>query len=282
MVVGHLILTRYNLTLAEKRSEGLGQDQDWLEHRLRLFSYYTFPSVAAQTVRSFRWLVFIHPDTPTWVKRRLDEDRAAANMYLVETPVFDRKLAVEAAHQYVGRGTTHLLTTTLDNDDALARSFVGQLQGNVRAVDFEVINFLRGFRFVERSGAIYHCQLRSNPFMSAVERLEQARTIWAYLPHHTLADRVRQVRDIRSDPVWLQVVHDRNLAATSAWGWMRARPKELRDLFSIASDVYIDERTGPRVWPENVWRWLERRLINRLDSETRARLRQRVRRWRER
>jgi hypothetical protein len=273
MKIAHLILTRFNIAFWYKPSETISQDPRWLEERLRLFFLYTFPSVAGQDVRAFTWLVFVRPDTPTSVKRQLERDGAAANMHVVETPSFDPAFAAHIARQHVGSGTTHLVTTTLDSDDALARSFVGQVHSHARPVDFELINFVEGLRLVERTGTLYHCQLRSNPFITAVEKLEQAKTIWAYLPHSTLLERVREVRDVISSPLWLQVVHGRNAAATGAWGLLRARAAELRGRFSVGADLYLDEQGGAQLWLENVRRRLERLVINRLDPENRARLR---------
>jgi hypothetical protein len=198
-------------------------------------------------------------------------------MHVVETPSFDPEFAARVARKHIGSGVTHLVTTTLDSDDALARSFVGQVRSQARDVEFELINFVEGLRLVERTGALYHCRLRSNPFITAVEKLEQAKTIWGYLPHATILERVREVRDVISDPLWLQVVHGGNAAATGPWGLLRARPAELRGRFSVGADVYVDEQAGLQLRLENIRRRFERLLINGLDPKTRARLRQRLR-----
>jgi Putative rhamnosyl transferase len=277
MNLAHLILTKFNIRPASPTS----LDPGWLEDRLCLFFRYTFPSVAAQDVRSFSWLVFIHPDTPASVKLRLQRDRAAANMHVVETPSFDHpEFAARTARKHIGSGATHLVTTTLDSDDALARSFVGQVHRHARAVEFELINFVEGLRLVERTGALYHCRLRSNTFITAVEKLEQAKTIWGYLPHGTILERFPEVRDVISGPLFLQVVHGGNISATGPWGLRRARAAELRRHFSVGADVYLDEQAGLQFWLENVRRRFERLLIDRLDPKARAGLRYWVRRLR--
>jgi hypothetical protein len=278
MSFGHVILTRFNISFWHKPSQTISQDSDWLEERLRLFFRYTFPSVAAQDVRSFSWLVFIHPNTPTSVKQQLERDRAAGNMHLVETPAFDPALASRDARKHIGSGATHLVTTTLDSDDALARSFVGQVHTHARAVEFELINFVQGLRFVERTGALYHCRLPANPFITAVEKVEQAKTIWGYLPHATILNRVREIRDVVSSPLWLQVVHGGNVAATGPWGLRRALAAELNGQFSVGADVYLAEQARLQLWLENLRRRFERLLIERLAPKTRTSLRHWLRR----
>jgi Putative rhamnosyl transferase len=277
MMLGHLILTRHSVQFWSKRSETAWREPAWHEERLRLFFQYTFPSVAAQDVRAFKWLVFVHPETPTAVKQRLERDGGAANLHIIETPFFDPEVAARVAREHIAPEVTHLVTTTLDSDDALARSFVRQAQSHARAVDNEIINFVQGFRLIERTGALYHCRLRANPFITAVERREQAKTIWAYLPHATVLERVREVRDIVSSPLWLQVVHGGNVAATGAWGLRRAWPAELSRHLSLGPGVHLDEPTRLRIWTENVRRRLERAVANRLGPETRVWLRNRLR-----
>ena len=202
-------------------------------------------------------------------------------MHVVETPSSDHpEFAARIVRKHIGSGTTHIVTTTLDSDDALARSFVGQVHSQAGAVDFELINFVEGLRLVVRTGALYHCRLRSNPFVSVVEKLEQAKTIWSYLPHATLLERFREVRDVVSGPQWLQVVHGGNIAATGPWGLPRARAAELTRHFSVGDDVYLDEQAGLQFQLENVRRRLERLLINRLDPKARAGMRYWLRRLR--
>jgi hypothetical protein len=277
MTFDHVILTRFSVRFWSKRSETAWQEPAWLEERLRLFFRYTFPSVAAQDVAAFTWLVFVHPDTPTPVKRRLERDGVAANMRLVETPAFDPGVAADVVREHTRSAASHLVTTTLDSDDALARSFVGQVQSQVRAVECELVNFVQGFRLIERSGALYHCRLQANPFITAIERRDVARTIWGYLPHARILERGQEVRDVVSNPAWLQVVHGGNVAATGAWGLERARPDELRTHFSLAPEVDLDQRTRLQIWSENVRRYLERMVVKRLGHQTRLRLRNRLR-----
>ena len=171
---------------------------------------------------------------------------------------FDPGFAARVVRDHIGSEVTHLVTTTLDSDDALARSFVAQAQTHARAVEYEIINFVESFRLIERTGALY-CRLWTNPFITAVERRDEAKTIWGYpLPHATDLERVPEVRDVISSPLWLQVVHGGNVAATDAWGLCRAWPAELSRHLSLEPGIHLAERTRRQKLAENTRRRLER------------------------
>jgi len=60
----HYILTRFNTGLY-RRTEGLTVSPDeWMEHRLRLFTSLTLPSIRGQSCQDFTWLVLMDRRTP--------------------------------------------------------------------------------------------------------------------------------------------------------------------------------------------------------------------------
>jgi N-acetylglucosaminyl-diphospho-decaprenol L-rhamnosyltransferase len=70
VTIDHVLLTRFNLP--SKGPESLIRAQEgWLQRRVELFQRYTIPSVAAQTVSGFHWIVYIDPESPPWLLERL-------------------------------------------------------------------------------------------------------------------------------------------------------------------------------------------------------------------
>ena len=119
MNIDHVLLTRFNLP--SKGPESLIRAQDgWLQRRVELFERYTIPSVAAQTV-----LVFTGLFTST---RRAPAGCSTASRRTLligaYTPIFRdeatwREVGADARQLTGARGEL-LITTNLDNDDALA------------------------------------------------------------------------------------------------------------------------------------------------------------------
>ncbi len=49
----------------------------WLEDRVELFERYCLPSVAAQTDRRFSWIIYFDPQSPAWLRQRIEGHTAA-------------------------------------------------------------------------------------------------------------------------------------------------------------------------------------------------------------
>src|SRR3954468_14246924 len=114
-----LVVTRYGLGV---------NDASWLEHRLRLISAITAPSLAAQSERRFTWAVFVDPTLPDRLRRPLEE--------LLE-PLDHAVLVESSEHPYTTEGFLRLarelgtvsgdewlFTARLDDDDAWHRDVV--------------------------------------------------------------------------------------------------------------------------------------------------------------
>jgi hypothetical protein len=189
----HVILTRFNVRVEQAPRAG----HDWLEHRFALFERFCLPSVEAQTCADFDWIIFCNPDIPRAFLERLrgySRFRALQPIYFRNT--FDQGMA-RAAVAELARGHSHLITTRLDNDDAISRTFVETIQQNFRGQEYEFLNFT------------------SNAFISLVESVENYTTV--YCGNHMELDQRGRIVQIAKPAAWLQVVHSRNLS-NQVWG----------------------------------------------------------------
>lgn len=204
----HFLLTRFNVAHRELRdfaSERHGLGVDWLDHRVSIFERVCAPSIAAQTTEGFRWLVFVHPDTPEPYRTRIVKAVGARGEV-----VWSQTGSVEEVRTLVA-GAGLLVTTRLDNDDALARTHLADIQREVerQAGPPYFLNFPHGAQ-LHLSGVAVHREHRSSPFLSYVEN--DAMTVWGFGSHIYLDD-APEVRQVAHDsPAWLQFIHDRNLA----------------------------------------------------------------------
>lgn len=191
----HLIITRFNLRI---REYGPAVDDDGLRHRLGLFRSFTLTSVRAQTSRSFRWFVLCDEDSPPWLLSELEAEPVVEVLRMGEWAV---EAFVETIGPHVRRGA-RLVTTRLDNDDALATDLVERVQPLARPLDVGFILFPNGLFYSE---GLLHCGRDDlNAFVTRVESTS-ARTVYEF-PHIEVARHGPVVQ--HRDRMWIQVVHD--------------------------------------------------------------------------
>lgn len=206
-----IVLTRFNLRTSVTGGRDV-TDEDWLHRRLTLFETFCLPSMQAQSA-PHDWLVWFDSETPSAVKRRIETHRGFTPMYVEGT--LDHETLISRIAGRVPAEATHLLTTRLDNDDGIASSFLARLQSVAGAADRDLfLNFPLGYQW--RDGRLYYSYQSANPFLSYVERLAaQSRDRGILSVAHGNHDSVvknGQLRQIWTPPMWLQVLHESNVA----------------------------------------------------------------------
>ena len=96
-----------------------------MEHRWRLFEAFCLPSVQCQTAARFRWLVRFDPATPEAHRQRFR--RLTAGMTNV-SPLWRAEPFSAAIGALLDPSAELLLTTRLDNDDALHRTAMARIR----------------------------------------------------------------------------------------------------------------------------------------------------------
>lgn len=200
----HVILTRFNVGLDATTREG----DAWLRERVALFETFTLPSMVGQSRPPDAWILFCDSTagSPDWFRERaLRYERQGIIVEWVAE--FSLEQCRRAILHRVPAHTPWLLSTRLDNDDAIARDFVLNIQRHFR-LKREVLNFTVGLQYAGRR--IYWRIDPRGPFTTLVERAgNHISTVFA--EEHSHLDRVAPVRQIRMRPMWLQVIHGRNL-----------------------------------------------------------------------
>ncbi|MCC3762509.1 putative rhamnosyl transferase [Glycomyces sp. TRM65418] len=111
-------------------------NEQWLEYRWQLFETLALPSIDAQSARDFIWVLGIDRDMPRRFRERLD-GLVAERPYLrlLELELFDdfeprfQRWCAEAS-----KGFAHVLTTRIDNDDAIHRELLAEVQRTGRGL----------------------------------------------------------------------------------------------------------------------------------------------------
>ena len=163
-----------------------------------------------------------------------------------------------------------LLTTRLDNDDALNPRFIETVQSHARPGVREFLNPTYGL--IVAYGRLYRHRGYSNPFITLSEPAAESRTV--LIDQHALLARHGPVRQFALPDAWIQVVHGGNLA-NQACG-VRISPTKVSpdvlppSLSASLADVRLGElvlsnsfgflrRNAGPAWRRVRSRWAERR-----------------------
>jgi len=290
----HFLLTKFNVGLYPSRDymartdkRGLKPADDaerWMEHRVRVFEKYCIPSVMNQSSKDFRWLVVFDENTPDEHRKRIDHyskhcgvvplysSRDFPETARCNIPgkvdgawlIWHYRVALPTVQDYIANqldeDTEFVITSRLDNDDAIHSDFVRRVQDfvptekptrpgpliklihrwtldrppkpdsfvdrqiykvvqrlarrflaeHVRNQDRFAVNFTWGYALEGQRVGLFANE--RNSFVSLIEKVNQAGgllTVWA--TEHKKVNRLARVMEINTLPLWVRVVHERNL-----------------------------------------------------------------------
>ena len=215
----HFILTRFNLRLwrQDKAGEPV-RTREWLDHRFALFEHYCLPSLMSQTCGEFSWIVLFDSQTPDEYKQRIAgyQSRCPQLVPVYVEPKDGLYFADIFRREVVQRmNARRVLTTYLDNDDALHVRFVDDLQKRVAELrDGTFVFYSHGLQFYTDRSYAMQIQYPRNHFVSVVEQGQAAtlRTIYGYGSHfyiHRL--RGARIHYVEAEPMWCEVIHEKNM-----------------------------------------------------------------------
>lgn len=242
--VDHVLLTRFNLP-SPGPERLIRASSGWLARRVTLFESFCLPSVVRQSSGDFRWIIYSDPESPDWLRDKLSElsegGRLFTAIYRESVP---RPVLVADIRRVVGNPGSLLLTTNLDNDDAIASDFVERVQALGReSIVYPTALFLaRGL--IKSEKRLYLRQDPTNAFCSVIETWDAPVCCWS--EWHNLLGQRMPVRAVGGKPGWLQVVHGGNVSnrvrgrLTSSEGY--------RDLFPDAAVRDIREPNRAEVF----------------------------------
>ncbi|WP_147303942.1 glycosyltransferase [Subtercola boreus] len=209
----HLLLTKFNiLTTLEYGPLEQRLDSEWLRARLVEFETFCLPSVAGQVGADFRWVVFCDEASPDWFKQKM---RSFGDVLI---PLFVSGMTNATMGQRLKtEGLTDerpLISTRLDNDDAIARDYLSNVQSHFANQDRLFVDYPIGLRACE--GALFSGLWRSNPFMSLIEASPDNGVpyLGVYFKQHHKVRKTEQIKTVWHSPVWLRAMHSANTVQT--------------------------------------------------------------------
>ena len=157
MIFKHFLLTRFNVQLSWTQKKW---DEFSLKNRIDMFEQICFPSVKSQTNKKFKWIVYFDRSSPDFLKKKVDEFKSRLDIF---QPLYIENFnSAEVRNNILSLlddNTEYLITTRLDNDDAISKNYIDLVQACFDYQEIEIINFLHGYR-------LYNNKLYLNKFPS--------------------------------------------------------------------------------------------------------------------
>lgn len=209
----HVLITRFNLATGG-REAGLRARPGWLEGRFDLFERICLPSVAGQDEQAFDWILYFDEATPEWARDRLDALRPMRDFHACYTGLFDHRGWARTVRMVIGEPQPGrvLISSNLDNDDALARDYVARVQAAARHYAGKsrfAVNLPDGL--VLAGDALYAHRHLHNAFANLVEPDDANFATVKTIRHMELPDHAEVVQ-AEGPPAWIQLVHDGNVS----------------------------------------------------------------------
>ncbi|RCW27029.1 glycosyltransferase [Marinilabilia salmonicolor] len=200
----HFLITRFNVPWVD----GKASDEDWLSQRMEIFIKYCLPSVKSQTSNNFTWLIYLDVFTPEWALNQL-KNNLPKNTLLITVNTFEqmKKQVRSDLTQINHQKADYIITSRLDNDDAISPQYIELIQQNFKEKHGKFINFQQGLCYSIEKQIFSAYTYNNSPFLSKIERVNKG--VSSILAH----DHVETLAQIQLDGNhWVQIIHGQNVS----------------------------------------------------------------------
>jgi len=216
----HFLCTRFNLKNEDWKTdrEGLNVLSDeWMNQRLDLFEKYCLPSVLNQVNKNFKWVIFFDVDTSLIIRERI---KIYSNKGINFSAIYidGMNSLVDALRKFVieniYKEDKFIITSRLDNDDAIHENFIETIQKLSKAEHGTVIDIIKGYQ-MNISNNIYEFRNHFkyfNPFISVVESSDIAETVFSKM--HFEWNDSKSLIAYNKKQLWIETIHDKNKSNT--------------------------------------------------------------------
>lgn len=197
----HVVIVRFNLGLYDSHPDPHG----WMAHRMELFERYHLPSIDAQSWSNFSCYYLIDNATPFRAYDKIKRGIGSSD----ETH-HSMERALERAQLSANcLGYDWLVTTRLDNDDAIEPRFIERVQDHL--APRRMLIDTAGVQLDARTGVRWEAPAKvPSPFLTVVEPVEDFKG--CYQDQHARMGRHFEHRVFIDELLYTQVLHDHNKA----------------------------------------------------------------------
>lgn len=200
----HILITRFNVPWVN----GVSPDENWLNQRMEIFLKYCLTGVKSQTVNNFTWFIYIDVLTPEWALSQL-ENNVPVNTHLIKVHTFEqmKKQVSTDLITLNQQKSDYIITSRLDNDDAISPEYIQLIQKNFKKKHGEFINFYQGLCYNIKKQMFSTYTYKNSPFLSKIECVNNG--ITSILDH----DHVETLAQIQlNGNHWVQIIHGQNVS----------------------------------------------------------------------
>lgn len=208
----HFIVTRFNLRM----KSWLPNVEDcipWMNDRIEIFETFALPSIAAQTCKNFKWILLFDPST----QETHADFLSRLKKYDFCIPVFldlDKISLIDGIRNSITEnmepGTNHIITTRMDNDDAIHEDFIKNIQDDFTPGENYVVNFTDGYGYSDNRLSIAN-RNKVNPFATFCEMYNDGNFKTVYCTGHPALKKIAPVRHIYGKRMYLVNFHENNV-----------------------------------------------------------------------
>ncbi len=248
--IPHVLMTRFNLA-TPGREAAIRNAPDWLATRFDLFEAFCLPSVASQTSKDFTWIIYFDKDTPQRFKDRVKALQREVPFEAYYTGMFPASGWPQSLQAVLGALPGTVLTSRLDNDDALAVDYmVRTAQAAAGQMPDPRIGIVITNGFIRSQHRAYALAHPCNAFTSWLERTENPELLKTAMGiAHMDAAASGPLLQVPGDGAWLQVVHGGNVS--NKVRGRRVAPDRLAARFHPAALAGLDPASGFAIGVEN-------------------------------
>jgi len=179
----HILITRFNYPIGYPN----------LEERIELFNQFTVPSVSNQLCQDFEWAVITNLPLAAFNSNKIIKVKDFQGAYKI------------------GKGEDRVITSRLDNDDAIHTSFIANVQFySEKLKDGTFIDF-SGYLYNQKTDSMFESikyKTMISPFVSYVEKGSEMRGV-----HRDSHYKLKKYGEVFKSPkrLWMQIVHSSNV-----------------------------------------------------------------------
>lgn len=225
------IISRFNIYIPHFREMAGLTDENyvaWCKERVELFRKYTLPSVLNQDFKGYKWLIWFDTELNSHISELIAELKDHSRV----VPLFHNNRAsggggsfTDAVRKHITEttpgDTDYVCTTRLDTDDAISKTFMGELHSAIsKATRAETPSETFAFNFpfgAQLAGnCVYSYMYEFSPFVSVVCKFGKEKKVATAFdfPHYDLGKHMPVHQVIKQLPQWLQIIHAGNAANT--------------------------------------------------------------------
>lgn len=256
----HYLVTRFNVPIEQWNRDKKGVrtlDDSWMQHRLDLFSRFCIPTVAGQSEKNFKWIIYCDTQTDELsldIIQSLIRGIPGATTRLADdfnSMMNDLKLLI------LNVDTSFAITSRVDNDDGLGKNFIREVQKNFVEKDNTIINLNGGILYDEEQRILTEVRNKKyNHYGSLIEGIKPVDNLVSILGYpHDKPPADYHIINVDFRFGWLKVIHTRNLSSRTHG--IPVSPGTVLPHYSISRDEF-------RVSQINSWKYAGGKLLERL------------------